>query len=79
MFFSKETYCKSCGTFGKTKRHMPGSILIEIVLWFAFLIPGIIYTLWRHNASKQVCRVCNSKDVIPKDSPIAQQQLRANG
>lgn len=25
-------YCNDCGHVGKTKRHMPGSILIEIIL-----------------------------------------------
>lgn len=54
---------------------MPGSILIEIVLWCAFLIPGIVYTLWRHSAEVKVCKSCNSKDLIPTDSPIAQQMM----
>jgi hypothetical protein len=64
-------FCKSCGSIGGTKRHMPGSVLIEFVLWCCFLIPGIIYTIWRHSESKQVCRTCASHEIIPKNSTIA--------
>jgi hypothetical protein len=75
MFSSYELFCKSCGTVGKSKRHMPGSILIEIILWCCFVIPGLVYTIWRHGASKQVCKKCRSKELIPKDSPVAKQML----
>jgi len=36
------------GTVGDTKRNMKGSILTELVLWFFFLVPGLIYSIWRH-------------------------------
>lgn len=75
MFGSSNKFCKSCGYSGSTKRFMPGSIIIEIVMWCAFLIPGIIYTLWRHSAEVKVCGKCGSKEVIPLDSPIAQEYL----
>jgi hypothetical protein len=73
--FGSDKFCKTCHTVGGTKRHMPGSILIEIIMWCCFLVPGIIYTLWRHSAVKQVCRSCGSKEVIPVDSPLAKQIL----
>lgn len=73
--FSSKKFCKVCGYVGATKRHMPGSIFIEIILWLCFIIPGLIYTIWRHSASKQVCKSCGSKEIIPTDSPIAKQHL----
>jgi hypothetical protein len=55
---------------------MPGSILIEIILWLCFLVPGFIYTIWRHSSTKQVCGTCGSKDVIPVDSPLAKKMAQ---
>lgn len=71
MFGKKEMFCKTCESIGGTKRFMPGSILIEIILWFCFFMPGLIYSLWRHSAAKRVCKSCGSQEIIPKDSPFA--------
>jgi rRNA maturation endonuclease Nob1 len=73
--FSSEKFCKVCGHVGGTKRHMPGSIFIEIILRCCLIVPGLIYSVWRHSASKQVCKSCGSNEVIPTDSPIAKQLL----
>ena len=69
-------FCTSCGAVGGSKRHVPGSILIEIVLWLCFLIPGLIYTIWRYSASKRACRVCSMPTLIPAGSPLAQKMLK---
>lgn len=69
-------YCTSCGAVGGSKRHVPGSIMIEIVLWLCFLIPGLIYTLWRYAASKKACKVCSQPTLIPASSPLAQKMLK---
>jgi uncharacterized membrane protein len=65
--------CKSCGTVGKSKNHMPGSIFIELILWCCFLVPGMIYTVWRHSSAGRVCSACGSKEMIPVSSPLGQQ------
>lgn len=69
-------FCTSCGAVGGSKRHVPGSILIEIVLWLCFLIPGLIYTIWRYSASKRACKVCSMPTLIPAVSPLAQKMLK---
>ena len=68
-----KTICKSCGSTDGTKKQMPGSIIIELILWLMFVIPGLIYTIWRYNATVRVCRDCGSRDVIPMKSPLGQQ------
>lgn len=50
---------------------MSGSGFLEIVLWFCFLIPGLIYSLWRGSSRKYVCPSCSSAGLIPSDSPVA--------
>lgn len=70
-----EKYCTDCGFVGKTKRHMPGSILIELMLWCIFVIPGMIYSIWRHSSSKEACKECGGSNIIPTSSPKAKAAL----
>jgi hypothetical protein len=67
--------CTVCGAIGTTKRNMKGSLFTELVLWFFFVLPGLIYSIWRHSTVAQVCRTCESAAVIPLNSPAAQQVL----
>lgn len=71
-----QMYCKACGTQALPTTVTPGSILIEAVLWLCFLIPGVIYSLWRHNKRHEVCPKCGSDALIPHDSPIGISEKR---
>lgn len=64
-------FCKSCGHEGEPSTHTPGSIWIELVLWLPWMVPGLIYSLWRLNRRRKVCASCESADIIPWDSPMA--------
>ena len=64
-------YCKKCGNVGPTKRTMKGSFAIELVLWLFFLLPGLIYSIWRLTTKGRGCSVCGSEDVIPANAPLA--------
>lgn len=61
--------CERCGEQGKPKRRTKGSMVIEIILWLCFLLPGLIYSAWRLNSRQNVCSQCGSEDVIPVNSP----------
>lgn len=62
--------CKSCGTAGDTKTVTRGSIFIEIVLWLCFLLPGLIYSIWRLTSKYEACPMCGSPSMVPVSSPI---------
>ena len=64
-------HCTNCGFVGKTKTTTPGSIWIELILWLCFIIPGLIYSAWRHNKRHESCGKCGSSSIIPSDSPFA--------
>lgn len=64
-------FCKSCGHEGRPDSDTPGSTLIELVLWLFFIIPGLVYSLWRLNQRHKVCSACSSADIIPSNSPMA--------
>lgn len=66
-------FCTACGTEGKPASKTPGSLLIEIILWLCFLIPGLIYSIWRISARKKVCAACGAMQLVPPGSPVAKQ------
>lgn len=69
---SKHMICASCGSTG-SKTETPGSFLIELLLWICFLIPGLIYSIWRLSARKPVCPSCGGSGMIPLNSPRGQK------
>jgi hypothetical protein len=66
---AKQVICASCGTVGKPRTETRGSFLIEIILWLCFLVPGLIYTLWRLTTRQPVCRACHGHELLPLDTP----------
>lgn len=71
------SFCTACGTEGPEKLRTKGSILIEIVLWLMFIVPGVIYSIWRHASRDRVCAACGNASLVPPDSPMA-RKLRAD-
>lgn len=65
----KRMICTVCGTVSKPQDSIKGSIWIEIVLWLSFLLPGVIYSIWRHTTKGKVCASCGSAAIIPLSSP----------
>ncbi len=61
--------CANCGTIGKPKTVTKGSIATEIVLWLLFIVPGVLYSLWRLTTRAKACRSCGSENMLPLNSP----------
>lgn len=66
-----DMYCRNCGTVGRPKRITKGSFLIELILWLCFLLPGLIYSIWRITTRYGVCPSCGAPNMIPASSPLA--------
>lgn len=74
--------CTACGLVVTPKRVMAGNTLAELVLWFAGLLPGLIYSIWRLNSRHVACPSCGGRELLPPDSPRAKAllaDLRARG
>ena len=67
--------CTNCLFRGYPKTVTPGSIIIELFLWFCFLLPGLIYSLWRLSARHKACPSCGARNMIPANSPAARKLL----
>jgi len=50
----------------------PGSFFLEVLLWLFFLVPGIIYSLWRLTSKHKACSVCRGKRLVPLNSKEGQ-------
>lgn len=70
-----EAVCKSCGTIGNRKTMTPGSIGMELVLWLFFLLPGLIYSFWRHAGRYEGCGACGGRELVPVDSPVGRSMV----
>ncbi len=66
-------HCMTCGSDAVPNRHNKGSALIEVLLWLLFIIPGVIYSIWRRTSVPATCPVCSSASIVPKDAPAAVQ------
>ena len=73
-----QSLCTSCGYIGETKTIAKGSTDTEVILWFCFLIPGLIYSIWRFRSRHEICVLCDQATIIPADFPKAQQIIREN-
>jgi hypothetical protein len=71
-----ERVCVQCGHCAPTVSKTPGSTGVELLAWLLFIVPGLIYSLWRLSGRRQVCAVCGHDKLVPPDSPVG-RKLRA--
>lgn len=67
--------CKNCGSASGTRTITKGSFFIEVILWLIFLVPGIIYSIWRLTTRHQACKDCGSQALVPINSPLGKKLL----
>lgn len=70
--------CLRCHTVGEPKMKTGGDGCMEVFLWLAFIVPGILYSLWRSSSTHGICRSCGSSELVPLDSPRAMEILGDN-
>lgn len=62
--------CTTCGAQTDTPRTTTkGSFVIEVVLWLALIIPGLLYSLWRQSTRRKVCPACGNATLILANTP----------
>lgn len=65
--------CTACGSQAHPKTTTRGSFLIEVILWLCFIIPGVIYSLWRISTRAKACPACGATSLVPADSPVGRK------
>jgi len=71
--------CPNCGYQGYTEEQLKGSGCIEIVLWFFFFLPGLIYSIWRRTSPQMICPKCKQPGMIPENTPRGQELINKYG
>ncbi len=74
---AKEVVCRDCGFTGELIKKPKGNLAMEIVLWLCFLVPGLLYSVWRMSNRAYCCPTCGGQQLIPTDSPIGRQLIQA--
>lgn len=67
--------CRHCGTAQRGQSALPGSGWIELVLWLCWVVPGLIYSIWRRGG-KPACTSCGSRDLVDESTPVGKQLLQ---
>lgn len=67
--------CSSCGHVGVPIYRVKGSGMIELVLWCFFLLPGLIYSIWRSGSRHPTCPFCGNSALIPSHSPLGKKLI----
>ena len=57
-------YCNSCHNFTPTGLKK-GNGWIELVLYLAYIVPGILYSIWRRSGTPNVCPLCRAASLVP--------------
>lgn len=51
--------CPKCGSHVEPQVQRKGSMKLQIVLWFCFIVPGLFYSMWRETTRKLTCPQCH--------------------
>ena len=71
-----EVFCNRCGTVGLCKYIRPGNTIVEVILYFFYLLPGFMYTTYRNHKQYTACAVCESADVIGANTPVGKKLIK---
>ena len=66
--------CKTCETIQTSK--LRGSGWVELILWLCYLVPGLIYSIWRRSSNRSVCTACGSPALITADLLIGRRLVQ---
>lgn len=64
-----QAVCANCHYTGRAKKPLKGSVLIAVILWICFLVPGLIYSIWRRTGRVSTCPKCGAVNMVPLDTP----------
>ena len=57
-------YCNACQNF-TPHALKKGTGWIELVLYFFYIVPGVIYSIWRRSGPPNVCPLCRAASLVP--------------
>lgn len=74
--FTKKYICMECGCQRDPVNAKRGLLVIEIFMWFLYIVPGVIYSIWRRVRTQRVCPNCRNPSVVLTSSSRAMRMMR---
>ena len=74
--FTKKYVCMECGCQRDPINANRGLLVIEIFMWLLYILPGVIYSIWRRVRKQQVCPNCRNPSVVLTSSSRAMGVMR---
>lgn len=74
--FTKKYVCMECGCQRDPVDAKRGLLVIEICMWLLYILPGVIYSIWRRVRKYQVCPQCRNPSVVLTSSSRARGVMR---
>ncbi len=71
---AKQYVCTICGYVGRPSVSKGGRIL-EVILWLALGLPGLVYTVWRATRTYRPCPKCNEASMISTNSTVGRKLM----
>jgi len=60
---ASQYFCTNCKAYSANARNK-GSGWIELILYFFYIVPGIIYSIWRRTGNAKQCPTCKQATLI---------------
>ena len=70
-----EYICTQCRHIGDRELCSKGKTSVEVILWLLFLVPGLIYSIWRRTGRYCACPNCGNPSMVPLGSPLGKHLL----
>jgi len=74
--FTKKYVCMECGCQRDPVNAKRGLLIIELLMWLLYILPGVIYSIWRRVRKQQVCPNCGNPSVVLTSSSRAMGVMR---
>ncbi len=74
--FAKKYVCMECGCQRDPIDAKRGLLVIEIFMWLLYILPGVIYSIWRQVRKQQVCPNCRNPSIVLMSSSRAMGMRR---
>lgn len=71
--------CTACGCVDEPVTAKKGRSGVELVLWLCFIVPGLIYSIWRLSSRYQACPSCGRTTLIAGRRRNEQAALAVEG
>ncbi|MBW2418763.1 MAG: hypothetical protein JRH19_09470 [Deltaproteobacteria bacterium] len=71
---AKRMLCTDCSEVSVPDTVLEGSDLLELIGWACFVLPGLLYSVWRHLLRFKVCPHCGSGDLMREARAAARRR-----